>query len=95
MPISRRAARPEVEVEGDVFAERGWGKRLRVFVRGNDLDVIREFGERVRRTLEDRALFPEIDDVNEVRNDERNPTFLCGVVRFRIRRLRSRYHRST
>lgn len=73
---------PDVRVElgGDIYSEDRWGERLRVFVRGNDFPALREIGDRVEAELRDRTTFPELSNVLQVRQDERDE------VQVRVRR---------
>ncbi len=52
------------------FARDEGGQRIRVFVRGNDLNKIEEIGREVRKTLEDKERFPELEEVSQWREIE-------------------------
>jgi len=49
------------------FARDEGGQRIRVFVRGNDLNRLEELGAEVRKALEDREKFPELEEVSQWR----------------------------
>ena len=68
------------------FHEEKEGHRLRVYVRGNDLDALNRLGVRVRAELEDSQRFPELVEVDEWRASE------PGEVRVQVnRRLSQEY----
>jgi HAE1 family hydrophobic/amphiphilic exporter-1 len=52
------------------FHEDTEGHRLRVYVRGNDLDALNRLGVRVRAELEDSQRFPELVEIDEWRASE-------------------------
>jgi HAE1 family hydrophobic/amphiphilic exporter-1 len=52
------------------FAREDGGKRLRVFIRGNDLRRLAEIGASVRSELENRERFPELQEVDEWSEEE-------------------------
>ena len=53
------------------FGRESGGERIRVYVRGNDLDHLVRLGESVRSDMENSDLFPELTEVSEWREDER------------------------
>ncbi len=85
-PFLPRIADVRVELEGDVFSREGWGERVRVFVRGGDFRIVSELGDEVQRALLDREMFPEITDVVQAREDERDE------VRVTVRRDWAQHH---
>ncbi|MBI4607032.1 MAG: efflux RND transporter permease subunit, partial [Planctomycetes bacterium] len=62
------------------FARDEGGQRLRVFVRGNDLDRLEEIGAQVKSQLEDRDLFPELEEVSQWLEEE-TEEIRIGVAR--------------
>lgn len=51
-----------IRISGDMFTAEDWGERLRVFVRGADLDTMYKIGEKVESELSNKGLFPELED---------------------------------
>lgn len=62
------------------FASDEVNPRLRVYVRGNDLETLERLGAAVRAELQDRDRFPELLEVNEWRSSEQ------AEVRVRVQR---------
>jgi multidrug efflux pump subunit AcrB len=59
-------------LSGDMFSDDNWGKRLRVFLRGPDLDMLYATGDLIEKELSDTRRFPELDDVRMRRDDVRD-----------------------
>ncbi len=60
-----------VQLRSDMFDTEDTRKRIRVYVRGPDLETLDEMGRLVRDTLADRKVFPELFDVRRMRDDTR------------------------